>query len=160
LLFAGRNISASHIAFTSTRVMATCGMVGQGVGTAAALCTQTGVDPVDLVGNRQKLRDLQQTLLRNDCFLIGVRNEDPVDMARSAKISNSSSAPEFPSPDRVISGATHCVHAEGGECPMDKCSPAFRPPSPSNGWWMSVESFLRDRREGRIRPSRYQTELA
>ena len=37
LMFAGRNISASHIAFSSTRVMATCAVVGQGVGTAAGL---------------------------------------------------------------------------------------------------------------------------
>jgi hypothetical protein len=37
LMFAGRNLSATHIAFASTRVMATCAVVGQGVGTAAAL---------------------------------------------------------------------------------------------------------------------------
>src|SRR5690606_12496115 len=36
LMFAGRNISATHVAFASTRVMATCAVIGQGVGTAAA----------------------------------------------------------------------------------------------------------------------------
>lgn len=36
LMFAGRNISATHIAFASTRVMATCAVVGQGVGTPAS----------------------------------------------------------------------------------------------------------------------------
>ena len=36
LLFAGRDISATHVAFASTRVMATCAVIGQGVGTAAA----------------------------------------------------------------------------------------------------------------------------
>ena len=37
LLMAGRNISCSHVAFTSTRVMATCAVIGQAAGTAAAL---------------------------------------------------------------------------------------------------------------------------
>jgi hypothetical protein len=40
LLMAGRNISATHIAFTSTRVMATCSVIGQAMGTAAACCLQ------------------------------------------------------------------------------------------------------------------------
>lgn len=37
LMFAGRNISVTHIAFSSTRVMATCSAIGEGVGTFAAL---------------------------------------------------------------------------------------------------------------------------
>lgn len=41
LFFAGRNISASHVAFASTRVMGTCAVVGQAVGTAAALAVQS-----------------------------------------------------------------------------------------------------------------------
>lgn len=116
LFFAGRNISASHIAFASTRVMATCSAVGQGVGTAAALCTQAGIDPADLVEDPRKLHDLQQILLRNDCFLIGAHNEDPCDLARNARITASSSAPEF-QPEQVISGVTRCVHGEGGVTP-------------------------------------------
>jgi hypothetical protein len=43
LLFAGRNISASHVAFGSTRVMATCATQGQAVGTAAALIARDGL---------------------------------------------------------------------------------------------------------------------
>lgn len=37
LMFAGRNISVTHIAFSSTRVMATCSAIGEGVGTFAAV---------------------------------------------------------------------------------------------------------------------------
>lgn len=37
LLFAGRNISVTHAARSSTRVMATCAILGQAAGTAAAL---------------------------------------------------------------------------------------------------------------------------
>ena len=36
LFFAGRDISATHVAFASTRVMATCAVMGQAIGTAAA----------------------------------------------------------------------------------------------------------------------------
>ncbi|MFO0955890.1 MAG: FAD-dependent oxidoreductase [Isosphaeraceae bacterium] len=36
LMMAGRNIAATHVAFTSTRVMATCAVIGQAAGTAAA----------------------------------------------------------------------------------------------------------------------------
>src|SRR5690606_18993598 len=38
LLLAGRNISASHVALSSIRVMATCAVLGQAIGTAMAYC--------------------------------------------------------------------------------------------------------------------------
>jgi len=38
LMMAGRDISVSHAALGATRVMVTCGLQGQAVGTAAALC--------------------------------------------------------------------------------------------------------------------------
>ena len=38
LFMAGRDISTTHVAFGSTRVMRTCGMMGEVVGYAAALC--------------------------------------------------------------------------------------------------------------------------
>lgn len=40
LMFAGRNISMTHAAMSSTRVMATCALLGQAVGTAAALAVE------------------------------------------------------------------------------------------------------------------------
>jgi hypothetical protein len=61
LFFAGRNISVSHAAFSSTRVMATCALLGQAVGTAAALCGST-TRSIDVA-------ELQQRLLDQDCFL-------------------------------------------------------------------------------------------
>ncbi|MBE7498944.1 MAG: FAD-dependent oxidoreductase [Verrucomicrobiales bacterium] len=51
LFMAGRNISASHVAFSSTRVMATCSVLGQAAGTAAMLCaTQKPPSPPALRG--------------------------------------------------------------------------------------------------------------
>ena len=45
LSMAGRNVSASHVAFTSLRVMGTCAVEGQATGTAAALCARSQVLP-------------------------------------------------------------------------------------------------------------------
>jgi len=88
LLFAGRNISASHVAFGTTRVMATCAVMGEAAGTAAALCAAKGVPPRAIY--RSHLHELQQTLLRQDAAVIGLRHEDDRDLARQAKVSASS----------------------------------------------------------------------
>lgn len=45
LMFAGRNISATHTALSSTRVMATCALMGQALGTAAAIALRDGLTP-------------------------------------------------------------------------------------------------------------------
>ena len=42
LLFAGRNISATHMAVDSTRVMGTTALLGQAAGTAAAVAVRHG----------------------------------------------------------------------------------------------------------------------
>ena len=67
LMFAGRNISASHIAFATVRVMATCGVVGQAAGTAAALAVKYGLTVREL--GKQKIEELQDILMDDDCFL-------------------------------------------------------------------------------------------
>jgi hypothetical protein len=103
LLMAGRNISASHVAFTSTRVMATCGVLGQAVGTAAALCARHGLTPRALYEDKQRLAELQQALLRDDQTIKHRRNEDPADLARKARVT-ASDALEHAGPDNVISG--------------------------------------------------------
>ncbi|HOB73733.1 MAG TPA: FAD-dependent oxidoreductase [Phycisphaerae bacterium] len=88
LLFAGRNISTSHVAFGSTRVMATCAVVGQAAGTAAAMCARGGVTPRTLA--RDGIAELQQRLLKDDAYIIGATNSDPADLARSAEVRASS----------------------------------------------------------------------
>ncbi len=88
LLFDGRNISASHVAFGTTRVMATCAVIGEAAGTAASLCAAKGVSPREIY--RSHLQELQQTLLRQDASVIGLRHEDERDLARLAQVSASS----------------------------------------------------------------------
>lgn len=90
LLFAGRNISVSHVALGSTRVMSTCAVIGQAAGTAAHLCRCRGITPRSL--RAEAIGALQQALLRQGCFIPGLRNEDPADLARTASLRASSEA--------------------------------------------------------------------
>jgi hypothetical protein len=88
LLFAGRDISATHVAFGTTRVMATCAVIGEAAGTGAALCAQKNISPRAL--HDQYLQELQQTMLRQDASIIGLQSKDANDLARSAVVSASS----------------------------------------------------------------------
>lgn len=85
LFLTGRLISASHIAFGSTRVMATCAHNGQAVGMAAMLCHRGSVRPRDLM-RPAKIQELQQRLLRSGQHIPGVYADDPEDKARSASV--------------------------------------------------------------------------
>jgi hypothetical protein len=70
LFFAGRNISATHMAMSSTRVMATTSLMGQAVGTAAALAIKHKTSPRGVY--KDHLNELQQTLVCQDCWLPGL----------------------------------------------------------------------------------------
>lgn len=48
LFMAGRNVSVTHIALGSVRVMRTCGMMGEVVGLAASICAKRDVMPRDI----------------------------------------------------------------------------------------------------------------
>lgn len=90
LLTAGRPIGASYVAFASSRVLLTGAIVGQGVGVAAGLCTKHGCEPKTIAADHAT--ELQQTLLRHDASILGVKNTDPRDLARNAKVLASSEA--------------------------------------------------------------------
>ncbi|MEL6805919.1 MAG: FAD-dependent oxidoreductase, partial [Bacteroidota bacterium] len=61
LFLAGRIISASHVAFGSSRVMATCAHGGQAVGMAAAIATRNLLSPRE-VGHSHFIKELQLSL--------------------------------------------------------------------------------------------------
>lgn len=88
LLFAGRHMSVTHIALGTVRVEATLSTAGQAAGTAAALCLRRGVTPREL--GRRHIGELQQQLLKDDQYIPELKNEDPADFARSAKVAASS----------------------------------------------------------------------
>jgi hypothetical protein len=140
LMFAGRNLSATHLAFASTRVMATCAAVGQGVGTAAAFAVQAGIDPCDLAANEKAMQAIQQQLLHDDAYLIGLRNESPQDHACQARIAASSSQPGG-EPENVISGQTRAVYGERGAPPERAFAGSHRwmsDPGPPLPQWLKL----------------------
>lgn len=69
LMFAGRNISATHAALSATRVMATCAIMGQAVGNAAAICVKYNCTPDEV--SAKHIQELQNELMYDGCYLPG-----------------------------------------------------------------------------------------
>ena len=82
LVFAGRNISVTHAALSSSRVMATCAVLGQALGTAVAQAIETETDVRKIDVSR-----LQQKLMADDCFIPYVKRKCPV-LSERAKVSS------------------------------------------------------------------------
>ncbi|QHS59211.1 FAD-dependent oxidoreductase [Chitinophaga agri] len=89
LFLAGRIISVSHVAFGSSRVMATSAYVAQAAGMAAVLCTQLGCAPAALYRDGH-LPALQQWLMRSGQFIPGIIANDTTDLVQDATIVASS----------------------------------------------------------------------
>lgn len=82
LFFAGRNISVTHSAMSATRVMATCAILGQAVGTAAFVAHRYAMSPRDVY--HDKMKELQQTLIYDDCYLPHIKAQWPAFMQGAA----------------------------------------------------------------------------
>ena len=82
LCFAGRNISVTHAAMSSSRVMATCAVLGQALGSAVAQAVSENVhiENVDI-------KKLQQTLMQDDCYIPWHTRELP-DLTKTANCSH------------------------------------------------------------------------
>lgn len=109
LMFAGRNISATHVAFSSTRVMATCAVIGQGVGTAAAFKARNRAD--------SDVAEMQEQLIRDDVYLID--RGSVCELVARAHLTASSGDPEG-----VRSGQTRSVHGSKG-VPAERAAPGL-----------------------------------
>lgn len=103
LFIGGRSMGASKLAMASSRVMGTCAVGGQAVGTAAALCKKYGCTPHEVEAH---MKELQQMLLKDDCYIPGYKNEDPADLARAAQVSAGS---EKQPAANVINGVARTV---------------------------------------------------
>lgn len=90
LAMVGRNLSATHAALGSVRVMGTCAVMGQGLGTALAEANRRQIDLAELVDHADAMTAVQQQLLRDGCFLPGVRHADVADLAPQATLSATS----------------------------------------------------------------------
>ncbi|WP_066633017.1 FAD-dependent oxidoreductase [Labilibacter marinus] len=82
LSFSGRNISVTHMALSSTRIIGTCSTMGQATGTAAAMCVKKGINPCEL--RKKHIKELQEQLLRDDAFIPRRPALDKSDLAKKA----------------------------------------------------------------------------
>ena len=79
LVFAGRNISVTHAALSSSRVMATCAILGQALGTAVAQAIKSNCTIENV-----EIDELQQMLMADDCYIPWHEREVPM-TTRQAK---------------------------------------------------------------------------
>lgn len=119
LMFAGRDISCTHMGLSASRVMSTCALLGQAVGTAASIALKKGELPADV--RRNDIALLQDTLEDDDCML-PYRWRKVSQLTLVAKIS----APAGPtSPDVLKNGIDRIYDNEGNGVNVD------------NGVWLS-----------------------
>lgn len=102
LTMAGRDISVTRLGLGSTRIMGTCSVGGQAVGTAIALCKKYGCSPRELAPH---IHELRQLLLEDDGYIPGAVNEDERDIARTSAIEASSWREGF-EPKNVVNGVS------------------------------------------------------
>ncbi|MEF3302147.1 FAD-dependent oxidoreductase [Paenibacillus sp. GYB003] len=115
LMFAGRNISATHVAFSSTRVMATCALMGEGLGTFAAVALHRGMPLREAWRDAATVKEAQQRLLRQGAYLPGIRLEDR-NLAADARIFASSEQEEGRAV-QIVDGHVRSVHGPKGVRP-------------------------------------------
>lgn len=89
LFLGGRLISASHVAFGSTRVMLTCAHNAQVAGMAAAICNEHNLHARELAVGKN-LAELRQRLDQIGHFIPRRITRDQADISSQAKISASS----------------------------------------------------------------------
>ena len=106
LCFAGRNISVTHAALSSSRVMATCAIIGQALGTAVAQAVKKKVmlDRIDIT-------ELQNELMFDDCWL-PFRKREVSALTKEAKVSHPVLVNGY---DRPIGNEENSAMLEKGE---------------------------------------------
>jgi hypothetical protein len=87
LFLTGRIISASHVAFGSTRVMGTSANNAQAVAMAAVLATEQQLLPQQV---SEQMNTLQQRLLKAGQFIPNIKSNDPNDKVKEATVTASS----------------------------------------------------------------------
>jgi hypothetical protein len=120
LMMAGKIISATKMGISSARVIGTCAIGGQAVGTAAAMCIHKGTSPRGLL---PYMAELRRDLVRDDCYLPGFSERDSLlsDAAVTASSAKDSSTAEavIRGESRAIGNEENCWVsdgiAEGGE---------------------------------------------
>ncbi|MEM9413194.1 MAG: FAD-dependent oxidoreductase, partial [Planctomycetota bacterium] len=123
MFMAGRNVSVTHVTLGTARVQGTTGMMGQIVGTAAAMCVRRKTTPRGIY--QSYIPELQQQLLKDDVTILHLRNEDPGDLARGSQVAASSNKSQAEDAGNVINGLTR---------PLDDDMEMWIGKVPSNMW--------------------------
>ncbi len=89
LFLAGRIISASHVAFGTTRVMATTGFTAQAIGMAANICLAKGIKPAQVLENGV-IKELQNDLNLEGQSIPDVKIAADSNLVSKAKVTASS----------------------------------------------------------------------
>ncbi|MHA2282232.1 MAG: FAD-dependent oxidoreductase, partial [Promethearchaeota archaeon] len=114
LMFAGRNVSVTHVALSSTRVMGTCISMAQAMGTAVAMSVDRSLTPRQ-IGDH--INELQQILILDDCYLPMVPQKYSP-LTTSAKLQSSNDNDPEPVRDgwnRPIGNNSHAWTARSGD---------------------------------------------
>lgn len=103
LFLGGRLISVSHVAFGSTRVMATAAHASQAVGMAASICHEKQILPRDIVA-KKLVHLLQEKLHETGQYVPGLTVSHSKDLVQKAIITASSELilTELPEEKRLI----------------------------------------------------------
>ena len=115
LMFAGRNISVTHSALSSTRVMLTCGILGQAAGTAAAMATSKGLTPREIY-TKGYVNELRENLMYDDCYLpFSKRSISPLTAKAKIICADADAENLRNGVDRSIGEEANCWNAKKGE---------------------------------------------
>ena len=105
LWFAGRYISATHTGLSSSRVMATCAIIGQAVGCAVASAVKHGAADARQTC-KEYIGEIQNYLLDEDCYLPGFTREVS-GLCRNAKLTAT-----YGDPEKLRNGRDHNLKGE------------------------------------------------
>lgn len=137
LLMAGRNISASHLGMSDTRVMLTCAVMGHAAGTGAAFCIHEKTTPRGVY--RDHMAALQQQLLKEGATIFELQADDPRDLARKATATASSWRTHI-SGEKMLAGNVINGFARAVGERMKETTNAWGPdPSASGSHWVQLE---------------------
>ena len=139
LWFAGRNISVTHVALSATRVMATCACLGEAVGVAASIAVREKIQPREV--GQKFIRDLQQKILQNDCYLPNVAMDIPQICKNAALTSSNGVSPESLR-STVLRQDAEAWHGKAG----DSVEYTFAEPQAISGIQLIFDSALHRRR--------------
>jgi len=117
LFCAGRNISATHAALSSTRVMGTCSIIGQAVGTAAAITVKHSLTPRGVYN--EKISELQTQLMDDDCYIPWHKREISL-LARNATLTTSgASESQVAQLENLRNGLDRPIGGESNSCVVE-----------------------------------------